>query len=321
MHKTLLNQACLRIVLKPRGPWLIKSGVEAPDPTRPGMEFVRTRHARVGDTVYLPGTSLKGALRSHAERVLQGIGVQVCDPLDRRLACKSPGGRHETPVVYKEQCPACRTFGSLAVAGRCSIFDAYPWPNGADDETMSAAARVANATERRNQVAIDRATGEARPGALFDLEVVVAGEFHTEIRLQNFQLWQLGLIATVLQDMNDGYVPIGFGKSRGLGQVALSWPSFEMQSFFAGPAGPGVRRDDHHLLGVGALASPESRRDYGLFEKDSVELPEGVRAEPTWRGCRVSVSGPELERLLAATIDRPLADFTASRATSPRKTG
>ena len=109
MHKTLLNQACLRIVLKPRGPWLIKSGVETPDPTRPGMEFVRTRHARVGDTVYLPGTSLKGAVRSHAERVLQGIGVQVCDPLDRRHACKAPRGRHETSTVYKEQCPACRT--------------------------------------------------------------------------------------------------------------------------------------------------------------------------------------------------------------------
>jgi len=114
MHRRLLNQARLEVSFAPRGPVLIKSGQESVDPTRVGMEFVRTRHARAGDTVYLPGTSLKGALRSQAERALRGIGVTVCDPLDRRLACKAPRNWRETSEVFKSQCPACRTFGSLA---------------------------------------------------------------------------------------------------------------------------------------------------------------------------------------------------------------
>ena len=229
MHRRLLNQARLRISLVPRGPVLVKSGQESVDPTRAGMEFVRTRHARAGETVYLPGTSLKGALRSQAERALQGIGVKVCDPLDRRDACKAPRGRVETPEVFKTQCPACRTFGSLAVGGRCSVLDAYPWKAEASDEEVVAAIFAANATERRNQVGIDRATGEAHPGTLFDLEVVVAGEFHTEIHFQNFQLWQLGLLAATLRDVDDGYVPLGFGKSRGLGQMSVRLLQLEVE--------------------------------------------------------------------------------------------
>lgn len=185
MHKRLLNQARLAVVLKPRGPLLVKSGLETPDPTRPSMEFVRTRHEQLGETVYLPGTSLKGAIRNHAESVLRGLRVRVCNPFDKEERCRSvPAQIDGEPVrpdhVFREQCAACRTFGSLKVAGRAQILDAYPWPTDADAAKRAEVFRRTNATETRWQVGISRKTGQAQGSALFDLEVVVGGEFHSE---------------------------------------------------------------------------------------------------------------------------------------------
>ena len=61
MHKALLCELHLDFAIEPRGPLLIKSGREAgADPTLPDMNFVRTYHPTLGETVYLPGSSLKG---------------------------------------------------------------------------------------------------------------------------------------------------------------------------------------------------------------------------------------------------------------------
>ncbi len=304
MHKKLLNHARLRFSLEPRGPVLIKSGLETPDPTRPGMEFVRTRHSRLGDTVYLPGSSLKGALRGQAERALAGQGVAVCDPLDRHHRCRSPGRNAATAEVYRLQCPACRTFGSLAVGGRCNVLDAYPWPPDAEEAEQIAAAKRANATDRRNQVAIDRTSGAAHGGGLFDIEVVVAGRFHTELLLESFQLWQLGLLAAVLRDVDRGDVPIGFGKSRGLGQMAVAWEGLEIET-----AGHEPRR----LEGAAGLLSAAGRRQYGLADGDALDLPPGVASEATWRGRRLEARGADLEALLDAAIAGPLTTYASRR--------
>lgn len=310
MHAKLLNQARLSVAFAPRGPMLVKSGVESADPTRPGMEFVRTRHARVGETIYLPGTSLKGALRSHAERLLKGVGRTVCDPLDRYGACRPPRGgdkrrtEEPTPVAYKRQCDACRTFGSLSLAGRCSVGDAYPWPPDADGDAMRAAASAANATEQRWQVGIDRRNGSTHRGTLFDLEVAVTGQFHADLRLHNFQLWQLGLVAAVLADVDAGDVPLGFGKSRGLGQVAVSYGRFECEWV--------DRQPDQRLRGAGALASESERVAYGLAGDDVLDLPAGTRAEPTWRGQRLALGGDAVRALLDGAVNGPLAARAAA---------
>jgi CRISPR-associated RAMP protein (TIGR02581 family) len=311
MHQRLLNQARLWVSLRPRGPILVKSGLDTPDPTRPDMEFVRTRHARLGDTIYLPGTSLKGAFRSHAERALRGAGIEVCDPLARKgdPARRECGERKDydrtTAAVYKRHCPACRTFGSLGVAGRCSVQDAYPWPPDADEAAMIDAARVANLTERRAQVSINRKTGAADGGKLFDLEVAVNGDFHTEIHLQNFQLWQLGLLVALLRDVDSGDAPIGFGKSRGLGQVGVSFRHFQCEWSGAADA----------LYGAGALSTPDERAAYGLTDGDRMALPAGVTARRTWRGQRLSVAPDDgLQALLDGVVDGPLLAYVERHA-------
>lgn len=315
MFRRWLNRATVRVALSPRGPILIKSGLETADPTRPGMEFVRTRHAVHGDSIYLPGTSLKGAMRSQAERVLRGLGVDVCDPFDRRSRCRrgpeperrqgQRGGRRPPPTsdaIFRVQCPACQTFGSLRVAGRCNVEDAYPW----DGENASGTGAT-NATETRWQVGIDRLTGQAQGSALFDLEVAVAGTFHTTLHLENFALWQLGLLGALLDDMNHGDLPIGFGKSRGLGQVAVEVRNVEVET---------LGHDGRRLLGAGALCPPDEARRYGLDGGDGMEMPAGVVPTPTWRGRRVTLEGEESGRLLGAVVAGPLQRWVQVRSAS-----
>ncbi len=318
MHRRALNHARLTFGLRPRGPLLVKSGLESADPTRPGMEFVRTRHPLVGETIYIPGTSLKGALRSQAERLLRGLNIDVCDPLakrERRDPRAKPQCRDKrdepSPATYKRQCLVCRTFGSLSLTGRCSLSDAYPWDPRADDATRAEQAVQANATERRVQVGISRKDGSTAEGTLFDLEVAVAGAFWGEARLDNFELWQLGLLAAVLDDVDAGNVPIGFGKSRGLGQLSVDLIALECEWLASGGA--------RHLPGAGALSSDDERRAYGLRDHDKVHLPSGCEATSTWRGRRVSVSGAPLAELVDQLKAGPLTALVSRDAPRERR--
>ena len=66
MLKQLVNECLIELVIRPDGPILIKSGIETV--SGPDMSFVRTwRNGE--EQVFLPGSSLKGVLRSNAERI------------------------------------------------------------------------------------------------------------------------------------------------------------------------------------------------------------------------------------------------------------
>lgn len=284
MHRRLINSARLELRIEPYGPILIKSGIETPDPTRAGLEFVRTRHSRLGETVYLPGTSLKGAFRSHAERALRGLGVDICDPLSGKSTCRSIRVEDDTPTpaVFAAQCPACRTFGSLKVAGRLNFSDAMPWSRGADPEQQQAGFENVNRTEPRFQVGISRDTGGVHGGALYDLELVVAGEFFSELHLRNFELWQLALVFAMASDLNDGVFAIGFGKSRGLGRVRASLVAIDFEA--TGTGNP-------ELLGSAAHSQPGDYGFYAAAAEDRIDLPAPLRPyfHPSWRGSRLSL--------------------------------
>ncbi len=337
MFKRLLNHGTLRLELSPQGAALIKSGRETVDPSQPDMAFVRSYHPEVGDTVFFPGTGIKGALRSHAERLLYGLGVAVCDPVakDQKKgnshggarqpagpSCKRAGRPDTTPTsaIFKRQCPVCRTFGSLTVSGRMSVLDAFPWQPLADAEAMRRGAVVANRTERRTQVAIDRETGQAvQSGGLFEIEVITGGRFFAEIPFRNIQLWQLALIFVLVRALDEGDFGLGFGKARGLGRMRASLGSLRFESVqpatAAGSDGEGLAP---WLHGVANLASGGEVREYGLVAEDPLELSANVSRQPTWRGSRLELSGSSLARVgdllieeaLPAAIDHFLARST-----------
>ncbi len=225
MFRESLNQMTLTFTLTPTGPVLVKSGREAgADPTLVDMNFVRThRPGFEKPTVFIPGSSLKGTLRSYTERVLrtvlgEGPG-RCCNIFDETSFCGKRLEKEDNTVTrYRESCLACRTFGNTVLGGRLSVTDAYP-PDGALAET--------NATEQRDGVAIDRILGSVAQGP-FTLEVVTRGAFQATLTLENFELWQMGLLAVALRDLGTGFCPIGFGKTRGLGRMKVTLEQLEI---------------------------------------------------------------------------------------------
>lgn len=312
MHKRLVNELRLDFLIAPKGPLLIKSGKEAgADPTLLDMNFVRTNHAELGRTVYLPGSSLKGAVRSYCEKIGRTVGLDVCNPLkrdDKKDGTKKGCGFElerklrgaSGAKIYHDLCPICRVFGHTVMASHAWFADAYPTP-----ETVEAV----NDTEERDGVAIDRISGAVAVGP-FQLEVVTRGVFQARLTVRNFQLWQVGLLAMALRDMADGRVPIGFAKSRGLGQVTLTYR--ELQISYPGQFGQASDLDfGTNLYGVTAFGIEE---DYGFFPEASLPLPASRQATSEWGRVTLTFEDTEeIEALLKATV-QPWADYVAQSA-------
>ena len=319
MHKVQLNQLELTLAIEPRGPLLIKSGGEGmADPSVPDMAFVRTGAPGGGpSTVYLPGSSLKGVIRSHCERIARTLGVDCCDPFDEGSACRRETVAEDDPQrqskIYKRVCPLCRTFGSTQIASRVRFADAFPEPGTVRTET-------------RTSVAIDRLTGGSKGGALFQFEAVIAGRFLAKIMLHNYQLWQAGLLALALRDLDAGRLQLGYGASRGMGHVRA--PIIEAQVSYLGLAqGDGTVRglrtrggyrpllgDGGTILyGLGGLLDQEERAAYGLGD-DRIELsrPVPTRADGLYVNQRLraadgSVDPQVLDEFLTACVERWVA--------------
>lgn len=252
MLKKILNQATFELILEARGPLLIKSGVEGgADPSLPDMRFVRS-----GGQVYLPGSSLKGVFRSYAEKIARTVGARCCNPFDDTFCGKRLEKQSAGDVIYQQSCRICRLFGSTAAASRIKFNDAYPL----NEHTLQ--------TETRTGVAIDRVMGSVAHGP-FDFEVVSKGKFTSSLTIRNFELWQLGLLALVLRDLEEGLLHIGFGKSRGLGEVGVQVTALRIR--YIAPFDSLIERPKKILYGLGALAGNEGKT-YGLFEDDKISL-------------------------------------------------
>ncbi len=256
MHKRLLNEATIDLTIIPKGPVLIKASDTGADPTRPDMEFVRTWHngERV---VYLPGPSLKGVIRSHCERIARTVNDALsCDPLDNKKSCGAhlqqadPGDK-----VHRSSCLICRMFGNTVLAGRVRTKDGYP----IDPDQVR--------TEERNGVAIDRVYGSVAVGP-FQMEVLTAGAFTTQIQVRNFTIAQLGLLALALRDIKLERVGIGFGKSRGLGHVTLSFDRLTLRY-------PRRPSDPTRLPGAALLLGADEAERYGYLKVNGHQFGYG----------------------------------------------
>lgn len=300
MFKQSLNEAILDLAIRPAGPILIKSGETGGlDPTHPDMEFIRA----IGQ-VFIPGSSLKGVARAHAERIARALqpgpprdGRGACDPLKRNEACgdRLERERLESHQKYARSCATCRLFGSTIVAGRARFADALPVAEAPEADRLM--------IEERNGVAIDRVYGSVAVGP-FNYEVVTRGVFTTRIMMRNITLPQLALLGLALRDLGEGRVGLGFGKSRGLGRVTLEWGRMEVRY----PLGT-LRRPapaDDTLLGVGELFRPEPGIDYGFPPGDRVPLPGGLRfMEDEWGTLQlVAEGGAQVEGIFRAAMAR-----------------
>jgi len=294
MHKRFVNHCTIELTLAPCGPMLIKSGKEGADPTKPDMEFVETYH-QGGRSIYLPGSSLKGAIRAHAERIVRTVGSDRRPQNGKGIWANDPlNDKHEylgesSAAIYKDSCFTDQMFGSTAIASRIRIEDAYPVD------------RTQLKIEERNGVAIDRVFGSVAVGP-FNYQVCTAGAFRTKIHLKNFTLAQLGLIGLVLRDLNDGWFGLGFAKSRGMGLVeatlneaVVQYPGCVLDGEVIKALGTEQTWDKTLLLGAGEFLEETEAGRYGFPQPDRQETPVaganmslGFGVQLTWPGEHVN---------------------------------
>lgn len=274
MLKRRLCEARFEWKLTCDGPLLIKDGrydkrgmPQLTDGKYPDGIFIsRTPYGKVIEQVkrgenklawdyYVPGTSLRGPFRAQSERIIRSLlpeeaqpPATACDPLDMDKddgkACSKrldSIDKTQPGLAYKSACPACKLFGCTGTASRIQFSDAD----------------IANYhSVFRDMIGIDRFTGGVRAGPM-KFHALENTSFQTSVTVVNFELWQLGLLAYVFRDFQEGLVPIGFGKTKGFGLV-----KGEVRSIvFRYPKGKCDGTAIQHLC---SLVSPEESLTYGL---------------------------------------------------------
>ncbi|RME02807.1 MAG: hypothetical protein D6805_08815 [Planctomycetota bacterium] len=262
MLKKLYSVFQLKLQIVNTDPILVKSGMASLSDA--DMAFIQTKREDKPEC-FLPGSSLKGLLRSHMERICRTLKEDsVCVPYGRETkepksaSCsqffkekKDKPSRNNTKStitaeIYGHSCPACRLFGSAFFTGRLSTSDAYL------EKKVS--------PEQRTSVALDRYTSKPVKGALFTYECLPAQcSFHTSLTLRNPELWMLGALGYLLWDLEDGLLRLGAHKSRGMGGIRGTLQSFQA-IYYQNP------KDE--LLGLEDFLSSEERENYQIQRFD-----------------------------------------------------
>jgi CRISPR-associated RAMP protein (TIGR02581 family) len=183
-------------------------------------------------TIYIPGSSLRGAVRSELERVLAAVGtaagLSACtlftDAGSDPGACLSASkakrdklgalGDEEEAAAYvgANLCDLCKLFGSAVYASRLVIEDAYP----------AAGSLPSARTQVRDGVGIDRDTGTAAEGVKFNFEVLEPGVgFELRLEVENVGDKDRLLLDLVLSLLRQG-LTVGGKRAAGLGRVQLA---------------------------------------------------------------------------------------------------
>ncbi|NJK51823.1 MAG: CRISPR-associated RAMP protein [Acaryochloris sp. RU_4_1] len=174
----------------------------------------------------IPGSNFKGALRSRLESFLRGIvgdnRKQVANPAveeEWSITAQEMKQIKEdfkddlalTTEILKQTDLISHLFGSPWLASKFQVRDLTVQPDAWFGQY-----------QERDGVAIDRDTETAADGKLYDFQVVPAGTpFEFRAIVENAEDWELGLLAIGLHQFETEQIPLGGGRSRGLGVVQL----------------------------------------------------------------------------------------------------
>lgn len=231
MFTTIKNFHKFFIEIKPETALIIKSSKEDISPSAADANFIRV-NTPYGFSPIIPGSSLKGVIRSYSESILKGLGKEVClfgngydcgKEMDKKI--------QNSYDVYKKACYACRMFGNMKMASVVRTEDFFPYrPEDSEESKINAVKNTEKNISLRTGIKINRYTGSVDKGALYETEALTGGKFYGVITLKNPEIWQVLIFMKTLMDINDGFKKIGGQKSRGYGKVTIKFEKIEIFS-------------------------------------------------------------------------------------------
>lgn len=176
----------------------------------------------------IPGSSIKGVVRSRFEAVMRSLEQKVCDIFDvNDESCASNkdirsvqkdkhlSDEEKAEKLYSMSCTVCQLFGGRAVAGKLRFKDCSYIGEKC-------------AFEKRDGVGIDRDTGAAAGKVKYDFEIIPKGScFDFTLVAENLDAQQMKYLDFILRmlegnDITEGdYLSIGGKTTRGLGRIRL----------------------------------------------------------------------------------------------------
>ena len=220
------NKYIINGVLLAESPIHIGSGDESYDPTQIDNAVIRD----VNGNPYIPGSSLKGVLRSYLETLLQSgidekykaclVVNQPClgdkDIVDRiKNSAKKRNDIEDkekfiAQQIYEELCTVCRIFGNHYFASKLVINDCL-----LKDERAY--------VEWRDGVGIDRDTGTAADRRKYTFEQLAAGtRFEFSMTVDNLEPEYEEVLKLIIKVLESGDLRVGGKTSVGLGAIRLT---------------------------------------------------------------------------------------------------
>ena len=171
----------------------------------------------------IPGSSLKGVIRSNFEAVLRGAGRRVCDIFDDNdancltkaelnaiLRNEKKTSLAQAEEIYEKSCDVCRLFGGRGIASKLRFRD------------CSLAGKKC-IYEYRDTVSIDRETGAVKSVVKYDFELVPKGtRFDFCMIAENLDYEQNGYLDYILKTLESGELSVGSKATKGFGRIQLS---------------------------------------------------------------------------------------------------
>lgn len=175
----------------------------------------------------IPGSTIKGVVRSRFEAVMLSLGKNVCDIFndkDEKCADKKTikeitkskiSDEEKATELYNKSCDVCKLFGGRAIAGKLRFKDCSFIGEKC-------------AYEKRDGVGIDRDTGAAARGVKYDFEIVPKGTcFDFTLIAENLDKQQMKYLDFIIKMLEGNsiaegdYISIGGKTTRGLGRIKL----------------------------------------------------------------------------------------------------
>ncbi|MEX2702801.1 MAG: CRISPR-associated RAMP protein [Thermofilum sp. ex4484_82] len=216
---------------------------------------------------YIPGSSLKGVLRTVCENIVASLKLF---PKEYKCfmgeGCKKRYDNvlkqylrenmlEEAKKLLQKYCLVCKVFGTTSYKAHLYVSDAYPIGD------VSRGVKVG--------IAIDRRSGTARRGALYTIEYIEPGfVFQSGLIFKNLPNYLIGLVISALDMINSGFVAIGGFKTRGFGKVEVTFKNIR-----------GITLQDNEYVDIG-----EAKELPPLDEDDSLVKTESVKSFVN--GCR-----------------------------------
>lgn len=234
----------VEIEWQPRGPFMVRSGQDGAD-----NQALPLMGAAGADAVVpvLPGSSVKGALRSCAERIVRTLLPQTTMSEDWLKQLRVPLVEHLFGRPGRHSSTSGDADETQALRGALSVLDCFAQTTvsrsawGAAQRALAPASReeafgpdnlpsasLPAGYQQAFHVAIDRWTGGAVDGRLYSV-VEPFGMVWNPIRLEldlealscEIREPALMLLLLTLREIAQGHLPLGYATNRGMGELRV----------------------------------------------------------------------------------------------------